>query len=518
MDYFKKGFQYTTDNLSAVIGELHTNRWIDAFDSELSDMIEKMIDSTMNSDLALNKQQGFNFEEWHKATNNMNAILNNHKANAYTPKVNTLGSADIVENGKESQLKSFATAGESYRAVSETPFERYMKLKANAEKNGKTFMSKEEYYEKNGYDIKNEHMSLYNGQGKIIPKDQLDKAIELLNKRIAKANATQNYEQVARYQEVLDTLNDKIVNGNDSSVSISHDDILKITELAKNGNEDELRKFCEDELGISFKKMVTNSQIVKEAIYAGLNAAVISLVLSIAPVILNGISTLIKDGEIEPKQFAELGYKGLSGVAKGFINGSVTSALLSCCRAEKFGAALANIDPTVITTLVVLTIGTIEASIKCASGKIDKTEMVEEICRLYIVTGFSVGTGILLSSITAAIPAIQSLSAFAYMLGSFIGGLVGNYVFETGKKLLMSLCVESGFTFFGLVQQDYTLPDETLKELGIDIYEYDEFMLDEFQFDEFRFDEFTFDTFEYDKFEIIPLKRGLINIHKIGYI
>lgn len=512
MEKFKEGFQFVSENLAAGSGKIHTNQWINDYESELSGMIKTMMDSTMNSKLPLDKQQGFNFEDWHTRTLRLSQVLNHHDKSAYTPKVNTFGSADVVANGNEYQLKSYENAGKTYRAFSETPYERYMRIKANAEKNGKAFMSKDEYYKINGYDIKNEHMSIYNGQGKIIPKDQLDKAIDLLNRRIAKANATQNYEQAARYQEVLNSLNDKIVNGKDSSVSISHSDILKITELAKKGDEKELRKFCEEELGISFKKMVTNAQIAKEAIYAGLNAAVVSLVLSVAPVIINGISMLINEGEIDSNQFAELGYNSLSGAAKGFINGSITSALVTCCKAEKFGAELAKIDGTVISAFVVITIGTIEASIKCAAGKIDKTEMIEEICRLYIVTGFSTGTGMLFASI------IPSLSAFAYMLGSFVGGLIGNYVFETGKKLLMSLCIESGFTFFGLVQQDYTLPDEVLKKMGIDIFEYDKFMFDEFQFNEFRIDEFSFDTFEYDKFEISPLKRGLVDIHKISYI
>lgn len=518
MDDFKKGFQFVSENMSAITGEIYTNQWINDFDSEKIKMIQEFIDSTINSDLPLDKQQGFNFETWHKFTFNLNSILNNHGVQASTPKVNTLGSADVTVNENGYQLKSYNDAGNAYRAVSKTPYERYMSLKSKTEKNGKSFMSKEEYYEKKGIDIKNEHKSLYYGQGKIITKDQLDKAIDLLNKRIAKANSVQKYEQAARYQEVLKTLNDKIINGKDSSVSITYDDILKITKLAKEGNEEELIKLCEDELGISFGEMVTNSQITRQAITAGLNAAVISLVLSIAPFILNGISMLISEGEIDSSQFAELGYKCLSGSAKGFINGSITSALVSCCKAGKFGAELIEVEPSIIAPLVVVSIGTIEASIKCISGKIDKMQMVEEICKLYIVTGFSTGMGMLFTSITAAIPLIKSLSAFAYMLGSFIGGLIGNFVFDTGKKLLMSLCVESGFTFFGLVEQDYTLPDEVLEELDIDIFEYDKFMLEESQFDKFGFDEFSFNTFEYDKFEISPLKRGLVEVHKVAYI
>lgn len=36
-------------------------------------------------------------------------------------------------------------------------------------------------------------------------------------------------------------------------------------------------------------------------------------------------------------------------------------------------------------------------------------------------------------------------------------------VYNIGKKKLISLCVEAGFTCFGLVEQDYELPEEILR-------------------------------------------------------
>ena len=37
-----------------------------------------------------------------------------------------------------------------------------------------------------------------------------------------------------------------------------------------------------------------------------------------------------------------------------------------------------------------------------------------------------------------------------------------------GKKKLISFCIDTGFTCFGLVEQNYELPEQVLKQLGID--------------------------------------------------
>ena len=65
--------------------------------------------------------------------------------------------------------------------------------------------------------------------------------------------------------------------------------LQQLAEASKGLNEGELKELLENELNISFEKLVKDnpSVIAKEALYAGLNAAVISLVISIAPVLLN---------------------------------------------------------------------------------------------------------------------------------------------------------------------------------------------------------------------------------------
>ena len=55
-----------------------------------------------------------------------------------------------------------------------------------------------------------------------------------------------------------------------------------------------------------------------------------------------------------------------------------------------------------------------------------------------------------------------------------------------------------------------------IKELGFDLYEVDEFNVDEIDLDEFALDEFDID--EYDGDFISVLRRGVIGVHRVGYI
>ena len=189
-----------------------------------------------------------------------------------------------------------------------------------------------------------------------------------------------------------------------------------------------------------------------------------------------------------------MGYKGLSSAARGFINGSITAALVACCQSGKLGTTLMGANASMISTAVVLMIGTLESGIRLATGRINKAQMAEEMSRLYITTAFSVGGGIAASVWFVEIP---PLAMAAYMLGSFIGGVIGGFAYNIGHSLFMSFCIDSGCTFFGLVDQNYELPQEILDEIGIDIFKYENSIMN---------------TFNLIAFSLIPLLPICLNM------
>lgn len=187
-----------------------------------------------------------------------------------------------------------------------------------------------------------------------------------------------------------------------------------------------------------------------------------------------------------------------------------TTLIVAACEANHI-----SVNPSFLSTAVVLAVGTIWSSAKFATGKISKAQLADEIAQLHITTAFAVGGGIAASVWFAEIP---PLAVAAYMLGSFVGGVLGGIAYNMGKSIFMSFCVESGCTFFGIVDQNYELPQEVIDAIGIEVFDYEKFEYDFFQADSFQFDTFTPDTFEYEKLGIRILRRGVIEFGKIGYI
>ena len=124
------------------------------------------------------------------------------------------------------------------------------------------------------------------------------------------------------------------------------------------------------------------------------------------------------------------------------------------------------------------------------------------------VASCSIGVGLALSMLT--------ICPFAYLLGNFVGSFVGSFAYIAVDKAFISFAVYSGWTFFGVVKQDYILPDNVLKELGIDLFDYENMFFDEYRFDKFNFDELSLDEYIPDFISII--RRGVIGIHQIGYV
>lgn len=520
---FERGYRYVLDNVGGAVGADISQAWVDSIHQNVENMTHEMLNEANVRNMDADRLQGFMSEIWHTHTFNANATIHHSNNLAKRPNVNTLGSADVIIekhnfNGKQTDinfsLKSYCTEKGSYKAQAETPWERYCKLRNQAERQGKKYQSFDDFLNERG--LKNDEsarMSMYLGQGKVISSDMIDGARVLLRKKILsiKANSSLSPEaklQLARYQEVYDTLTDIVSDGQgNESIRLSHSDAIKLAKAANKGKiDEELLAEC----GFDINELVTAKDIACESLKAGLSAATFSLMLSMVPVIVNGISMLITNGEIDIEDLKTGGENALPVAARSFLSGSITAALNTSCQTGKLGEALVDTDTMIISTLVVVTIGTIGSALKLASGKISKSEMAREIMQMYVTTAFSCIGGYTLSALCNGFP-------FAYMMGSFIGGIVGGFIYSATEKLFMSFCIDSGCTFFGLVEQNYTLPERVIQELGLEQYNFEKMDIERFDFDSFSASKFAYDSFEYEKFGIEILRRDLIGIYRIGY-
>ncbi len=511
---FENNFRNTINILSSNVGSQFSSQWVGSVQDEIDEMTHRMIEEAQSKNLPADQLQGFMMELFHTHTFNANAKINHSSAYATQPDVNTLGSADIIvrDGSKVIQYssKSYKTGQASAAKQAESLWERYSKLKSNAEKRGEEYMSFEEFLESKGFSPdQTKHQSLYFGQGKLIPADQLEDAKRFLREKIEKESVTRP-EIAQKYREVLESLTDVVSDGNGNcSIKLTREQAQALAQAAKEGHID---KELLDKLGLKLSDLITPADIMEEAFRAGLSAAVISLVLSVAPIIVNCISDLISKGEISVDDLKKGGLNAISSSGKAFLTGSIAAAVTVCCKTGRLGEALTGADPSVIGTLVVMTVETLDNSLKFALGKISKQELVQNLARMYFTTAFSTGVGMILQAVFPEAPVV------AYLIGSFIGSVVGGFIYNRTESLLLSFCISSGCTFFGIVDQNYELPKEFLDNMGLEQIEEDRINSELFEPELFEEATFSAESFEYEKIDVKILKRGIIGVFNIGYV
>ena len=131
------------------------------------------------------------------------------------------------------------------------------------------------------------------------------------------------------------------------------------------------------------------------------------------------------------------------------------------------------------------------------------------------IVGLKVGQqigGAIGQAIGVAIPGL------GYAIGSLIGCTCA-VVYQVGKKQLISFCVDTGFTCFGLVEQDYQLPEEVLNDMGLDLAEIDYTPIETAQIERTELPDMSdIDRADLETVDIKMVRRGIIGVNKVGYI
>lgn len=502
MDGFREGFEFFAEHASDFAGMDLGSGYVDSVNGEISEFIESVAHfkgmqssvDTLKGDLA---------EFWHAGTFNIDAAVKGSGNRVQVDRSHDFGSVDVSGKNIEldAGLKYYKNGVESAKQQTKSVFEAYKKYQSGG---GKETL--EEYLKNRNYqDDSVLNDAVYSGQIRVIPADQLTEATKWLERKIAE-EGSKRPEQVERYRETLKLLKDRISdNHGNESIPLSEEDAKKLAQLAKEG------KINPEEWGLTTEELIKAEYILKQALKAGLNAATISIVLRTAPEIINAIKYLIENGEVDEEQFKKIGFAALKGGSEGFVRGTVSAAITTACKSGVLGAALKSVDPTVIGAVTVLVMDTVKNSYKVATGKMTRYEMSNELMRTMFTTTCSLALG-------ATSQAFIEVPVVGYMIGSFVGSLVGSFTYSVAYKPAISFCVDTGFTLFGLVNQDYVLPEDVIREIGIDVFDYEQLEYDKFKPEGFQFSTFTPDKFEPEKIDMTFLRRGVIGINEIGFI
>lgn len=510
---FQEGYEYFRKHSVAFLGAMDGSSfgldramYVDSVEKEI-EKLEQDLNAFMGFKTPNPQLKGDIAEFWHSGTYNINAAMNRSANRMQVDRSHDFASPDVTGatgdvEGMQVGLKYYWNGEQSAKMQAVSVFQRFQEYKAKGGKDDLEKYLADRNYSDIEYVLND---PIYSGQIRVIPSDQLTEATQWLEKMIAKESARRP-EQVARYKETLQMLRDKISDsqGNES-VALSKAEAEALAGIAKEG------KFDASEYGFTAPELLNLEMVMKESMKAGVNAAIISLVLQVGPELYKAIDYLIKNGEIQEEQFKKLGFAAVTGASEGFIRGSVASAITACCKSGVLGETLKEVDPTLVSTIVVLTMNVIKGSYGVAVGKKTRTELANDVIRDVFVSSASVIGG----SISQAYIEIPVLG---YMIGSFVGSVVGSFIYENAYKQALTFCVDTGFTFFGLVEQDYTLPEDVIEQMGIETFEYETFELNNFKADTFEFDTFLFETIEPEEIAVKPLRRGVINVSKIGYL
>lgn len=454
------------------------NQQIQAINDAI-DELARSINEHPHLNLDVEQFKGYVAEEFHAATFNLEAIRKGSAHRATTLHENRYGSVDIDTNfGKQYSLKYANTAkdAEAFQAVLD----------------------------------RDTRLPKYHGQERLIASEQLQDAKAWATKRASKDILTRE-DVSASHSETSEHLVSRISDGEGvESHDLTIQESKAIARKAKEGG------FDPEKHGISKETPLAEVQIayLNQALKAGLTAAAITAITQLVPELYKAIDYLIKHGEIDINQIKQSGKKVISISGEAFLRGSIAYGVQMAIQYGMFGEAFKNANPTLIGVVVTVVLGTIKDSIMVAAGKMSAKEMgMNFVDTLVISSGYVVSMkvgGLIAQALCPQLPGI------GYAIGSLLGCSLA-VVYNIGKNKFISFCINTGFTCFGLVEQNYELPEAVLKEMGVEIVPINRAKIGTAAVN-CQQPTANIKRSAYETINITVLHRGIIGVNKIGYV
>lgn len=510
MSAFKDGYDNFIRLNGAELGADAGAAYVVRIEDEIKKLVKALNEPTRKIDKAsIDSVKGFVAEWWHEETFNIDAVLKDVETRANVPDDNGLVDIFLMPGGKYS-VKYYKHGDKSAAQQAKTNYERYKEYceQYRYGHNGQNPTVTMEEYLKD----KLPNDPYYLGQGRLIPSDQMKDAQEWLKRKIADEANGGRPEQVKRYQETLDKLTDRLKSSDGAeSIPLTELEAKELAKLAKEGG------FDPAEWGLTTEKLMEFEYIMNQAFKAGLSAALVSVVLKVAPEICGIICKLIKDGEVNVEEFKRLGFAAVSGSAEGFVRGTVAAAVTIACKAGLMGETLKTLNPSIMGAITAIAMNTIQNACLLVVGKISKHDFACKCAEDLIITACSIGGGMAVASAVTVLFTPAS-AVLGYMIGSFVGSVVGGFVYRGVYTCVLSFCTESGSTFWGLVDQNYELPQDILEKIGVEVFEYEKFKPIRYTYERFQPKRFEYKRFEAIKINVTFLRRGVIGVGRIGYV
>lgn len=417
----------------------------------------------------LHYAKGFTAEAWHSETYNVDAVRRGKVGDAWTPNETsqTTSAQDIVFGPAREdpvQSKYYKTAEDTAKAISHPDY----------------------------------HMD------KVVPSDQLDE-VRSIAARLADKNSISRPEQADEYRHTAATTSDHLERDGASSRALTEAESRELTSDARDDERLDMERW-----GLTPEKVVQLEDVAREALRAGGQAAAISAAMSLAPLVIAALKQAIKEGELDTAELARLAKAAPWTVLRSGVSGTLTAALVAAAETGKLGATMSEVSPSVIAYTVVLSINCLQTSYRAATGEISWTEASVIVAKDGLVLAGAMA-GAHLGAFLIPVPLLGS------MIGSIVGASIARILVQQGEGFLMGLAVRNGWTYFGIVTQNYTLPEQALRAAGFDVVDLDKVELDTIDLDTVTLDTVELDVPEVDGIPFQVLRRGLVSIGTVAY-
>ena len=493
MDGFKEGYSFYADSVGPAAAAQMGDLWVEQL-SELIDKLESDLLAFSDSRKAIDFLSGDLAEYWYADTFNIDAFLQGSTDVAEVPRSTGFATPDVkLKSGGEFQVKQYADGASSARAQA-TSFLEASKRPETARAASHAIA--------NGA---GPHNPIYEGMRRVIPEGQSSDAAKSLRRRIDK-EAGSRPEQVRRFEDTLNNLSETVSNEEGvSSKTLSHETSKELARELKQGKIDLKSK------GISSDQLVKLEHIAKSSLKTGMSAAAIAMAIKAAPAIASAVKEAALEGGVNIEQLIDGSIETAQAGAGAFLTGAITAVLTEAAGSGLLGEVLQDVSSGAIAMAAVLAMESLKEGFKLAKGEIGGVQFAEVMLRKTYYALIALGGGTLGQS---ALP----IPVLGYLLGSLAGSLVAGVTYEIGSTIFVGLCVEKGLTFFGLVEQDYTLPPHVLEEIGIEVFEYESFIYDSPALETFEPQAPRLASCPLERFEASFPRRGLIAFNKVGYM
>ncbi len=511
---------YNTFNkvVSSQTALLENDRRVVSYLSSINDGIQSLSDDMKKYYLNQNPQlKGYVVEDLVRGSFNIDALSKRTGEYCWTPPAIDFASVDVQADwGDSFQLKFYNSGKNSAFAQSVTYRLEYLVFLNKLRQRGAPDISLQDYLKQRGIDPNiNPDLPVYQAQAALIPTDQIPDAIQSLTSEINMAESRGDFVRAERFRSTLLRLTDRVRSPKGAeSLPITEEESRQLAECARMG------KFDPSRYDLTLAKKADYLYLCQGIALAGLSSSIVSSVLKAAPDIAKAFFSLIQEGYVSAEDFESIGSQLKTGAKEGFIRGSAVAALKDICALGYFGkelqkAALDISNPTfnnVAVVFVTVMLDTIADSIRKNKGEMSAQEYAYRLEKRIYICGCSVALG---TTVQGFMPFAPMLG---YVLGSFIGSVLGGVSYEIKEQFFISLCVQKGYTFFGLVEQDYTLPESVLRRIGIKVFEPKAYETSQYSTTRFTTKVYHTKHYKTKTLEYEFLRRGVIGVRRVGYV